>query len=182
MNKSWREEQAKDDSIGGVGKLESETPRTPPSKKDTKTRGLRPTAEWTSRDVAAEFSYLVGKKFPWLPGTVNVGHLAGALAKQRNQYQTTALVELELLKMFMADQKNFIGIGNEAPYLYKKFLMMFKTHLVKAHNNLGIVLPNVQGVSEEINTDVVYASDGRTFDNTIAGRSALERYEKKLNA
>lgn len=182
MNKSWREEQAKDDSIGGIGKLESETPRTPPSKKDTKTRGLRPEAEWTSRDVAAEFSYLVGKKFPWLPGTVNVGHLAGALAKQRNQYQTTALVELELLKMFMADQKNFIGIGNEAPYLYKKFLQMFKTHLVKAHNNLGIVLPNVEGVSEEINPDVVYASDGRTFDNTIAGRSALERYEKKLNA
>jgi len=182
MNKSWREEQAKDDSIGGVGKMESETPRTPPSKKDTKTRGLRPAAEWTSRDVAAEFSYLVGKKFPWLPGTVNVSHLAGALAKQRNQYQTTALVELELLKMFMADQKNFIGIGNEAPYLYKKFLMMFKTHLVKAHNNLGIVLPNVQGVSEDITTDVIYASDGRTFDNTIAGRSALERYEKKLNA
>jgi hypothetical protein len=84
--------------------------------------------------------------------------------------------------MFMADQKNFIGIGNEAPYLYKKFLQMFRTHLVKAHNNLGIVLPNVEGVSEEINTDVVYASDGRKFDNTIAGRSALERYEKKLNA
>jgi len=37
-------------------------------------------------------------------------------------------------------------------------------------------------VSEEITTDVIYASDGRTFDNTIAGRSALERYEKKLNA
>ena len=59
---------------------------------------------------------------------------------------------------------------------------MFRTHLVKAHTNLGIVLPNVEGVSEEINTDVLYASDGRTFDNTIAGRSALERYEKKLNA
>lgn len=182
MNKSWREEQAKDDSIGGVGKMESETPRTPPSKRDTKTRGLRPKEEWTSRDVAAEFSYLVGKKFPWLPGTVNVGHLAGALAKQRNQYQTTALVELELLKMFMADQKNFVGIGNEAPYLYKKYLQMFRTHLAKAHTNLGIVLPNVEGVSDEVTTDVLYASDGRVFDNTIAGRSALERYEKKLNA
>lgn len=181
MNKSWREEQAKDDSVGGVGKLDSETPRTPPNKKDTKTRGLRPKEDWTARDVAAEFSYLVGKKFPWLPGTVNVGRLAGALAKQRNQNQTTALIELELLNIFMVNEKNFVNIGNEAPDLYKKYLQLFRTKLVKAHTNLGIALPNINGVSEEVKGDVLYASDGRTFDNTIAGRSALERYEKKLN-
>lgn len=180
MNKSWREEQAKDDLVGGVGKLDSETPSALPSKQDTRTRGLRPKEDWTARDVAAEFSYLVGKKFPWLPGTVNVGRLAGALAKQRNQNQTTALIELELLNMFMVNEKNFIGVGNEAPDLYKKYLQLFRSRLVKAHTNLGIQIPN--SVSEEKASAVIYASDGRTFDNTIAGRSALGRYEKKLDA
>jgi hypothetical protein len=177
MNKSWREEQAKDDSIGGIGKLDSESPRSTPSKKDTKTRGKRPQAEWTTRDVAAEFSFLVGRKFPWLPGTVNVHNLAGALAKMRSQYQTTALIELEILKMFMLDEGNFRDVGDKAPHLYKRYLAMFRTHMNRAQEVIGLTQP----VKEEV-LDLVYASDGRAFDNTLVGRKALERYERKLNA
>ena len=177
MNKSWREEQAKDDAIGGVGKLDSEDSGPTPSKKDTKTRGKRPKDQWTVRDVASEFSFLVGRKFPWLPGTVNVQNLAGALAKMRSTYQTTALIELELLKMFMADEKNFKDVGDEAPHLYKRYLAMFRTHMNKARANIGLVNP-----TDDIGDEFVYASDGRAFDNNIVGRAALERYEKKLNA
>jgi hypothetical protein len=133
-------------------------------------------AEWTTRDVAAEFSFLVGRKFPWLPGTVNVNHLAGALAKMRKQYQTTALVEMEILKMFMVDEKNFKDVGDEAPHLYKRYLAMFRTHMNKARENIGLTNP----VDDE-GDDFVYASDGRAFDNTIVGRKYLERYEGKLN-
>lgn len=177
MNRKWREEQERDDAIGGIGKLDSEGSGPTPSKKDTKTRGKRPPAEWTVRDVAAEFSFLVGRKFPWLPGTVNVNHLAGALAKMRSTYQTTALIELEILKMFMADEKNFKDVGDEAPHLYKRYLAMFRTHMNKARANIGLVNP-----TDDIGDEFVYASDGRKFDNNIVGRAALERYEKKLNA
>jgi hypothetical protein len=177
MNKSWREEQAKDDSIGGIGKFESEQPRSTPSKRDPKTRGKRPQAEWTVWDVASEFSFLVGRKFPWLPGTVNVNNLAGGLQQMRTRFQTTALIELEILKMFMVDEKNFKDVGDKAPHLYKMYLAMFRTHMNKARENLGLVNP-----TEETGDEFVYASDGRAFDNTIVGRKSLERYEGKLNA
>jgi hypothetical protein len=182
MNKSWREEQQQDEQVGGIGKLADESPRSaPPSKRETKTRGKRPQAEWTVRDVAAEFSFLVGRKFPWLPGTVNVNHLAGALGKMRKQYQTTALIELEILKMFMIDEKNFEGVGDKAPHLYKRYLAMFRTHMNKAITNVGatINMPVTEDVENE--DDFVYASDGRKFDNTIVGRKYLERYEGKLS-
>lgn len=176
MNKSWKQEQQQDEQVGGIGKLADESPRSTPSKRDTKTRGKRDIAEWTVRDVASEFSFLVGRKFPWLPGTVNVNHLAGALAKMRKQYQTTALVEMEILKMFMVDEKNFKDVGDEAPHLYKRYLAMFRTHMNKARENIGLVNP-----TDDESDDFLYASDGRAFDNTIVGRKYLERYEGKLH-
>ena len=157
--------------------MESEQPRSTPSKRDTKTRGKRPQAEWTVRDVAAEFSFLVGRKFPWLPGTVNVNNLAGALAKNRKQFNTTALLELDVLKMFMADENNFRDVGDKAPFLYKRYLAMFRTHMNKAISNTGtIVVSQDDGIEK-----VLYASDGREFDNTIVGRKALERHEARIN-
>lgn len=185
MNKKWREEQERDNEVGGVGKLDEETDvyKVTSNVRQTKTRGRRPMEQWTAYDVAAEFSYLVGKKFPWLPGTVNVNALAGALRKMRSTYQTTALVELELLKMFMADEKNFKNVGSEAPHLYKIYLAMFRTHMNLARKNLGL---NVLGdFTEEVideAPDVLYASDGRQFDNTIVGRKALERHEARINS
>jgi hypothetical protein len=176
MNKSWRAEQASDAEVGGIGKFGSEQSGSTPSKKDTKTRGRRDKSEWTVRDVASEFSFLVGRKFPWLPGTVNVNHLAGALGKMRKDYQTTALIELEILKMFMVDEKNFKDVGDEAPHLYKRYLAMFRTHMNKARANLDLVNP-----TDDEGDDFLYASDGRAFDNTLVGRKYLERYEGKLN-
>jgi len=184
MNKKWREEQERDNEVGGVGKLDEETDvyKVTANVRQTKTRGRRPMEHWTVYDVAAEFSYLVGKKFPWLPGTVNVNALAGALRKMRSQNQTTALVEMELLKMFMADEKNFKNVGSEAPHLYKIYLSMFRTHMNLARKNLGLnTLGDVTDTIVEDAPDVIYASDGREFDNTIVGRKALERHEARID-
>ena len=94
----------------------------------------------------------------------------------RTKNQTTALVELELLKMFVADDNNFKNIGNEAPHLYKVYLAMFRTHMNKARQNLGLnLLGDMSQQDTPENQEVLYASDG-------TGRNALERYEKKLNA
>ena len=168
------------EDLAGFGLVE---PKDPPAvkvrKTDPKTRGKRPQHEWTPMDVAAEFSFLVGRKYPLLPGTVNVKQLSGALAKFRKQYDTTALIELELLRLFMADERNFRSIGDEAPHLYKLYLASFRTNMNRARENLG--LGRVAPIKEPVvKIGTLTASDGRVFQNSMSGRIQLERYEQKL--
>jgi hypothetical protein len=81
------------DNLAGFGLVEpKDAPQPKIRKSDPKTRGRRPEHEWTPMDVAAEFSFQVGRKYPLLPGTVSVKTLSGALAKFRKQYETNALI------------------------------------------------------------------------------------------
>jgi len=168
------------DELAGFGLIEpKDEPAKKISKRDPKTRGKRPEHEWTPMDVAAEFSFRVGRKYPLLPGTVNVRALSGALSKFRKQYGTTALIELELLRMFMADERNFKQIGDEAPNLYKLYLASFGKKMNQARENLGLG----RVASEKTPTvkmPTLTASDGRQFQNSMSGRAQLERYETKL--
>ena len=168
------------EDLAGFGLVEpKDVPQPKIRKSDPKTRGRRPEHEWTPMDVAAEFSYRVGKKFPLLPGTVNVRQLSGALSKFRSQYQTTPLIELELLRLFMEDERNFKGVGDEAPMLYKLYLHSFKTKINQARENLG--LAKITAPKETASSAAtIAASDGRVFQNTISGRAQLERHEKRL--
>ena len=168
------------DSLAGFGLVEpKDAPKPTIRKSDPKTRGKRPEHEWTAMDVAAEFSYQVGRKYPLLPGTVSVKQLSGALRKFRTQYETTPLIELELLRLFMGDERNFKDIGDEAPLLYKKYLSSFGTKMNQARENLGL-----NKVTAKIETnkasDRLTSSDGRTFQNSLSGRAQLERHEKRL--
>ena len=168
------------DELAGFGLIEpKDEPAKKISKRDPKTRGKRPEHEWTPMDVAAEFSFRVGRKYPLLPGTVNVRALSGALSKFRKQYGTTALIELELLRMFKADERNFKQIGDEAPNLYKLYLASFGKKMNQARENLGLG----RVASEKTPTvkmPTLTASDGRQFQNSMSGRAQLERYETKL--
>lgn len=168
------------DNLAGFGLVEEpDAPQPKIKRNDPKTRGRRPEHEWTPMDVAAEFSYQVGRKYPLLPGTVNVKTLSGALAKFRKQYDTTPLIELELLRLFMEDEHNFKGIGSEAPHLYKMYLASFGKKINQARENLG--LGKVTSVIDtEPKAAMIAASDGRVFQNTMSGRAQLERYEQRL--
>ena len=168
------------DDLAGFGLIEpKDVPQQKISKRDPKTRGKRPEHEWTPMDVAAEFSYRVGRKYPLLPGTVSVKALSGALAKFRKQYGTTALIELELLRLFMADESNFRHIGDEAPNLYKLYLASFGKKMNQARDNLG--LNRIAPVKEPVaKMATITASDGSQFQNSMSGRAQLQRYEKKL--
>jgi hypothetical protein len=177
--RKWEDDS---DSLAGFGLVEERDAVQPTIRKsDPKTRGKRPEHEWTPMDVAAEFSYRVGKRYPLLPGTVNVRQLSGALSKFRKQYQTTALVELELLKLFMADERNFQNIGDEAPFLYKMYLASFGKKMNQARENLGLNKVNAK-VDTSVKVSTLAASDGKVFQNSLSGRAQLERYEKKLGA
>lgn len=168
------------EDLAGFGLIEPrDVPKQKLSKRDPKTRGKRPEHEWTAMDVAAEFSYRVGRKYPLLPGTVNVKALSGALAKFRKQYGTTPLIELELLRLFMADESNFKQIGDEAPHLYRLYLASFGKKMNQARENLG--LGKVAPIKEPmVKIGTLVASDGSEFQNSLSGRAQLERYEKKL--
>jgi DNA-binding transcriptional ArsR family regulator len=170
------------DDLAGFGLVEPREAKQPRIRKsDPKTRGKRPEHEWTPMDVAAEFSYQVGRLYPLLPGTVNVKSLSGALAKFRGQYNTTALIELELLRLFIADERNFEQIGDEAPFLYKKYLASFGKKMNQARENLGLTKVNAP-VETSVKIGTLTASDGRVFQNSLSGRAQLERYEKRLGA
>ena len=170
------------DDLAGFGLVEPREAKQPRIRKsDPKTRGKRPEHEWTPMDVAAEFSYQVGRLYPLLPGTVNVKSLSGALAKFRGQYNTTALIELELLRLFIADERNFDQIGDEAPFLYKKYLASFGKKMNQARENLGLTKVNAP-VETSVKIGTLTASDGRVFQNSLSGRAQLERYEKRLGA
>ena len=168
------------DDLAGFGLVEPKDAVQPKIRKsDPKTRGRRPEHEWTPMDVAAEFSYRVGRKYPLLPGTVSVKQLSGALAKFRKQYDTNALIELELLRLFMADERNFQNIGDEAPMLYKMFLASFGKKMNQARENLGLNKINAP-IDTTVKMGTLQASDGRTFQNSLSGRAQLARYEKRL--
>jgi hypothetical protein len=172
------------EDLAGFGLVEDRVSSQPKvSKNNPKTRGKRPQHEWTPMDVAAEFSFVVGRKFPLLPGTVNVKDLSGALAKYRKQYQTTPLIELELLRLFMADERNFFDVGDEAPFLYKRYLSSFRTRMNQARENLGlskIASVEFDETKSRVTVSVLTASDGKTFPNTLPGRAQMERYETRL--
>lgn len=168
------------DNLAGFGLVEpKDAPQPKIRKSDPKTRGKRPEHEWTAMDVAAEFSYQVGRKYPLLPGTVSVKSLSGAMRKFRSQYGTTPLIELELLRLFMQDERNFKDIGDEAPHLYKKYLASFGTKMNQARENLGL-----NRVTAKVETapasGTLISSDGRVFQNSLSGRAQLERHEKRL--
>jgi hypothetical protein len=177
--RKWEDDS---DNLAGFGLVEErDAPQPKIRKSDPKTRGKRPEHEWTPMDVAAEFSYRVGKRYPLLPGTVNVRQLSGALSKFRKQYQTTPLIELELLKLFMADERNFQNIGDEAPHLYKLYLASFGKKMNQARENLGLNKVNAK-VDTSVKVSTLTASDGKVFQNSLSGRAQLDRYEKKLGA
>jgi len=177
-----RKYQDDGDDLAGFGLVEErDAPQPAIRKSDPKTRGKRPEHEWTPMDVAAEFSFRVGRKYPLLPGTVNVKQLSGALAKFRKQYDTNALIELELLRLFMMDERNFRDIGDEAPHLYKLFLASFGKKMNQARENLG--LNKVTAPTETVvKMGTLTASDGTVFQNSLSGRAQLERHEKRLQS
>jgi hypothetical protein len=177
-----------DDNIGGFGLFDDEKPAAVKQKlstdaRDPKTRGRRPQEEWTPSDVAAEFAFLLGRKYPYLPGLVQSRELRGALAANRKKYGITAVIEMEMVRLFLGDARMHQDAEKNPQYLHRRFLKMFTTHMDQALQNLGMpsrkALAQVD-VADDERMEYVYASDGREFDNSIVGRKAMQRYEEKL--
>lgn len=174
-----------DDDLGGVGLLPGEEPaKQGQSQKSDKskpaTRGKRPVTEWTSYDMAAEFAYRLSRKFPLIPGLVNVKNLAGALARNRREYGITAPVEMEIMDLFFGDERKWRSAEDAPHKIHGKYLRMFTTDLETALNNLGMLDQLASPVDSEDKTDYIYASDGTRFVNSHLGRKSLARHEEEL--
>lgn len=194
-NGKWRprgEDTTGDDEIGGFGLLENEQPaaakvKLSTDRRDPKTRGRRPEAEWTPIDVAMEFSFQLARKYPLIPGLISTKQLSGALAANRKKFGISAPIEMEIMRLFLGDERKHFdwNVNENYKLLYKRFLRMFTTDMDRALNNLGMPsrreLVQIDAeVADEPTEEYVYASDGRQFDNSIPGRKSLERYEEKL--
>lgn len=185
MTERWKpegEDRTGDDNIGGIGLFDvstgEATSQPAPKKSDPKSRWRRPKEEWTALDVAVEFSYQLSRKYPMLPGLVNTRQLASALNKFRRDNKTTALLELAILNMFLADERKHRDAMQKPKDLTKRFLSMFTTHLRQATLNLGMqenTATETGGVDDKL-----VASDGKKFANTAFGRRKLEAHEKYL--
>lgn len=175
---------ADDEFVGAVGLFEDETtasgkPKPKADRRKSSTRGQRPESEWTANDVAAEFAYQLGRRFPRLPGLVNVAAVRGALLRYRSQFDTTPEVEMEVMRMYFEDDFN-LKLAQESPSrAHGKYLAMFKTHLTKAHERLGFDFESRVVIEQDDTTEYVYSADGRKFENTIVGRKMLERHEAR---
>jgi hypothetical protein len=182
----WRpkgEDTTGDDSLGGFGLFEDEVARKQPQnrvdKRDVRTRWNRPEDEWTPGDVAAEFSHRLSLHYPMTPALINTKDIRGALARWRKQYGITPQIEMEIMRMFFEDSRNYREADKKASQVHTWFLKMFKTHMRNAFDNLGLSYETEDTARTEV-TDVLYASDGREFENNISGRSALKNYEERI--
>lgn len=135
-----------------------------------RTRGRRPVESWTTWDVAAEFADRLQSKFPTTPLLINKKQLAEALRPMRSRYGSTALAEMWLLDFYFMDNQRVHLAATAPSKVIGAYLNLFKTHLAKA-------LEASQAPKHE---EVVFASDGRAFDNSMPGRKSRERYEEKL--
>lgn len=182
MNR-WNDD---DEFVGGVGLFSEEVapsgkPKPKADRRKSSTRGQRPESEWTANDVAAEFAYQLGRRFPRLPGLVNIAAVRGALMRYRSQFDTTAEVEMEIMRMYFEDEYN-LKLAQESPTkAHGKYLAMFKTHIPKAHERLGLdYLESRVVIDQEDASEYIYSADGRQFENNFSGRAALASYEQRL--
>jgi len=179
----WKNDD--EDDVGGFGLFDEEVQekvaaKVPAaSKRDPRTRGRRPESEWTVYDVASEFSFQIGRKFPYIPGLVNVKNISGALRAWRNQYGTNPTIEMELLRQFFADERNYAAADRAPEKIHLAYLRMFKTNMREVNATFD-VYDAVETSDLTQDEDYLYSSDGRRFDNTLIGRKALARHEEEL--
>ena len=176
-----------DDSVGGFGLFEDElvqkTSSPTVSKRNPKTRNQRPQEEWTAADVASEFSSRVYRTIPGVPNILSTDKLRGALSKMRKDYDSNALIELEIMKIFFEDPWLQREGVDKPQYIVGRFLKSFAAHYDQALRNLGLPARNTPTENDVLSAsaaDFVYASDGRRFDNSMPGRVAMDKYEDKL--
>ena len=160
-----------DDDIAGVGLLEGELPAAQKQAKTKAHRSERPTESWTAQMVASEFASRVYAKIPGVPGMVNTKRLSIALATNRKKYGTTAAVEIAAMDKFFSDARNVATLRKFPKNTHGVFLNAI-TNFVAEQSSVAVVETKMD--------EVIKASDGTEFDNSMPGRAALERYEEKL--
>jgi biotin operon repressor len=176
MVNKWQD----DDDIGGVGLFEDEVPAIqrvkPISKRDPKTRHQRPQDDWTAADVASEFAFRIYDRVRGIPGLVNTATLRQILAANRKKFGITAVIEMEVMEKFFADDRNMALIKRMPKKSHGIFANAITNSLAEVTSKYEMDEPIDKGSDIEY----IYASDGRKFDNSMPGRKALERYEEKL--
>ena len=176
-----------DDDIGGFGLLEGEVPgsqkKGPVARNNPRTRHQRPQDQWTSNDIASELASRLYENVRGVPGLINVAKLGPILGKYRKDYDTNALIELEVIEMMVTDPVMLAKVKRDPANAWRMFLGLLTTRGQQAKENLGMEDETVSvpaGFDKPADSSYVYASDGKRFDNSMFGRNSLKRYEEKI--
>lgn len=168
-----------DDGLQGFGLVDEplKNSATTPNKRSTKTRARRPQDEWTPMDVAAEFIDRFAVKFPEYHGLLPLVEFGKRVGVFRKRYQTDAVSEIAILDVFFADPRNFLRV-KENPKKIIDYWFNNWGELLHRATDLGIV--DVAPKTRIVSTDVLVASDGKEFPNTMQGRTRLQHHEERL--
>lgn len=176
-----------DDDIGGFGLLEGELPASqkkgPVARNNPRSRHQRPQDQWTSNDIASELASRLYENVRGVPGLINVSKLGPILGKYRKDYDTNALIELEVIEMMVTDPVMLAKVKRDPANAWRMFLGLLTTRGQQAKDNLGMEDETVAvpaGFDKPQSSSYVYASDGKKFDNSMPGRNAMKRYEEKI--
>jgi len=172
MVNKWVDE----DDVAGVGLIDEKPVAQKVSKRDPKTRHLRPQEDWTTWDVASEFARRVYDNVRGIPGMVNTANLRGALSKNRTKFGITADVEMKLMDKFFGDGRNMATIKKFPKGTVGLFLNFITNNIASVSNEVTVE----EAIAMAETLEYLVATDGRKFDNSVPGRKALERYEQKL--
>ncbi len=162
--------------LGGFGLLDEVQPAQKVSKRDPKTRHQRPREEWTTMDVASEFTFRVYDNVRGIPGMVNTMNLKHALAANRKKFGITAETELVLLDKFFGDARNLATIKRMPKQTTGVFLNFITNNITSVTNN--VTVESAVQMAEEL--EFLVASDGTKFDKSMPGRVELAEYEQSL--
>ena len=181
-----------DDDLPGFGLLDEpqrqDKTKTKIPRNRVSTRHQRPREEWTAFDVAAEFADSLYEKYPKYFGLMHLTSNGKALAANRKRVGTTPLLELEMVRIFLSDERNLRNLDERLPKLFSHWLANWGDLLPRARKSLGVSSPrNVETGSSRATvapaattSNKLVASDGTEWDNTITGREWLRRYEERL--
>jgi hypothetical protein len=126
--KSTRKRVHTEDETGAVGKLPVDKAAARQEKYGAKPkpdRNDKPEAEWTTKDLVAEFYELTDKHSKGAPSQVNAGYLATWINKHVGQGISRETI-LGGIRMFFGDPRNTVDPGVGYPF-WRRFMAYYPT-------------------------------------------------------
>ena len=197
MVNTWRDED--EDGAWGLGMLFDVRPPDPKvAKSNPRNRYQRPVSSWKPVDVAMEFRTRVEEMAPALTGYLTGKRNVIMLGATRKRLKTTPEIELALMDLFLAEEREVRAITAHPTMAYRFWIATWTRNMDRARaiveaSGTAPAAPEspkapiydyggqllVSGAPVDA-VGSLSASDGTTFPDTPLGAKRLAKYEAYL--